>query len=540
MLAVRTLRSGMMSGVTSPARPWFRLTTQDPDMAEQQDIKVWLEHVTQRMQDVFLKSNLYNALPIVYGDMGVFGTAAMLVEEDMEDVFRCYVFPIGSYWLGNDEKLQVRVFYREFRMTVRQLVEKFGVPPAPGAKQRVDGFGARVYPEKDLNEPDWSNFSTHVRNLWERGLLETWIDVVHLVQPNRYYDPSKLEAKHKKYESVYFERGFSSIQDSDYMTGFEHLYLRTSGYDYFPVLCPRWETTGEDVYGTECPGMVALGDIKQLYLGERKAAQAIEKMVNPPLIGPSRLASLKVSLLPGDITYDDSPKDMALRPIHEVLNLRLAELDGRQQMMRQRISRAFYEDLFLMMAQSDRREITAKEIEERHEEKLLALGPVLEQLNQDLLDPLIDIVFMLMMKQGRVPMPPKSLHGQELKIEYVSVMAQAQKLIGIESMERFMQFAGQVRTVTEDPSVLDSIDIDKAVEKYGEMTSVPPEMIRPADQVAQIRQNRAAQQQAAAKAEQAQQMAKAAQSLGQAQLGGNNALQALLDQAHAGNAAPTQ
>ena len=33
-LAARTLASGLMSGVTSPARPWFRLTVGDPALAQ--------------------------------------------------------------------------------------------------------------------------------------------------------------------------------------------------------------------------------------------------------------------------------------------------------------------------------------------------------------------------------------------------------------------------------------------------------------------------------------------------------------------------
>ena len=41
-----------------------------------------------------------------------------------------------------------------------------------------------------------------------------------------------------------------------------------------------------------------------------------------------------------------------------------------------RIKEAFYANLFLMMAESDRREITAREIDEQREQKMLMLGPV--------------------------------------------------------------------------------------------------------------------------------------------------------------------
>ena len=91
--AIRTLRSGMMGGITSPARPWFKLTTSDPALARIDAVKDWLHIVDKEMGAVFLRSNLYNALPIVYGDIGTFGTAAMLVEEDFDRVIRCYAFP---------------------------------------------------------------------------------------------------------------------------------------------------------------------------------------------------------------------------------------------------------------------------------------------------------------------------------------------------------------------------------------------------------------------------------------------------------------
>jgi hypothetical protein len=187
-LAARTLRSGMMSGVTSPARPWFRLTTPDPKLAEFGPVKEWLHLVGQRMSSTFLRSNLYNVLPIVYGDIGVFATGAMSLEEDFDDVIRCYPFPIGSYMIANNDRLKVDVFFREFRMTVRQLVQRFGKRAASG---RID----------------WSNFSVTVKEAYERAQYETWIDVCHIIQPNLGYDKRKLESKFKRYTSCYYEKG---------------------------------------------------------------------------------------------------------------------------------------------------------------------------------------------------------------------------------------------------------------------------------------------------------------------------------------------
>jgi hypothetical protein len=509
-LAARTQRAGMMSGITSPSRPWFRLSLGESSLSENANVKGWINTVTERMRMVFLKSNLYNSLPVVYGDMGTFATAAMFIEEDFDSVIRTYTFPIGSYLIGNNERLIAEVFMREFRMTVRQIVEKFGRS------------------KENPREIDWTNISSTVKSLWINNQPEAWIDVIHVITKNNDHDPRKLDSKYKKFISVYYELGFGGTNTQGFYSASlpEQKFLSEKGYDYFPVLAPRWEVTGEDIYGTDCPGMTALGDIKQLQVGEKRALQAVEKMINPPLVGPTSLRNDKVSLLPGDVTYTDEREGLkGLRSVHEV-RFDLNALEAKQQQVRQRISRAYYEDLFLMLAQSDRRQITAREVEERHEEKLLALGPVLEQLNQDLLDPLIDITFAIMNERGMIPEAPPEMQGMNLKVEYISVMAQAQKLVGLGGIERFTGFAGQVAKA--NPETLDKIDADQLIDVYSDLTSIPPGIVRSDEDVAVIRQQRAQAQQQAMQAQQMQMAAQSAQTLSQTDTQGENGLTDLM------------
>lgn len=507
--AARTLRSGMMGGITSPARPWFRLSIADPDLADTGTVKDWLNTVGQRMTTVFLKSNLYNVLPVVYGDLGTFATAAMIVEEDVDDVIRCYPFPIGSYCIAVNEKLKVDVFQRNFTMTVRQIIRRF-------AKRDAQG------------NIDWSNISTYVRNYWDLNQRETRVDIVHVIKANDDYDPDKLDSKFKRFESCYYEKGSSRGADN----ADDDRYLSEKGYDYFPVLAPRWETTGEDAYGTDCPGMTSLGDIKQLQLGERRSAQALDLQVKPPMKGPSVLKQSKASILPGDMTYTDERQGQAgFQPVFQV-EPKTMELEHKQAQIRERINSVWYADLFLAMTNSDRRDITAREVDERHEEKLLALGPVLEQLNQDLLDPLIDITFEIMLRQGLIPPPPNEIRGQDLKVEYISIMAQAQKLAAISGIERFAQFASQIAAV--QPEALDKIDTDKILDVYGDITSMQPGVVRPDDQVAKIRSQRAQVQQRQQMAAQINQGSQTARNLSQTSMEGDNALNRLIDQSKAG------
>lgn len=481
-LAVRTLASGMMSGITSPARPWFQLRTPDPALNEFTPVKLWLELVKSRMQEVFLRSNLYTTLPITYGDLGVFGTNAFAVLEDDEDVIRCYPYPIGSYMIGTSYRGNVDTCYREFQMSVTQMVGQFGI----------------------------DKVSESVRNLYERGNKDAWVDVIHVVEPNDEYDQNRPTSKYKRFRSVYYEPG----ENRDRL-------LRESGFDDFPLMAPRWSLTGEDIYG-HSPGMDALGDIKALQLEQKRKAQAIDKLVNPPMTAPSSLRNQRASLLPGDVTYVDvSQGQQGFAPAYQI-NPRINELMMDIQENQGRIRRAFFEDLFLMIANDQRSNITAREIQERHEEKLLMLGPVLERLNDELLDPLIDRTFNIMMKVGMIPKPPPELQGLDLSVEYISVMAQAMKMVGISSIERTMQFAGQIAQA--NPQVLDKIDFDQALDEYSAMLGVPPSIIRDDDSVAKTRAQRAQQQNAMMAAQTAQQGAQTAKTLSETQVTDENAL----------------
>ena len=84
--SLRTLQSGMHAGMTSPARPWMRLGVPDPDLNEYGPVREWLHTVTQRMLTIFQQTNVYNALPVHYGCMGLFGIAATALMDDDDEL----------------------------------------------------------------------------------------------------------------------------------------------------------------------------------------------------------------------------------------------------------------------------------------------------------------------------------------------------------------------------------------------------------------------------------------------------------------------
>lgn len=487
--SLRALSAGMMSGLTTPSRPWFEIETPDPMLNDRHDVRLWLEEVRNRMRSVHARSNLYTALPTCYQDLGAFGSHAMMVVEDDEDVMRFHPLPVGSYVLASSARGSVDTIMRKYAMTARQIVEEFGA----------------------------DNVSHAVRSNAMGDNPEAWHDVVHVVCPNKRYQRGKIGPMGKRWSSDYFEWGTGDIGAP---------FLKRSGFDYFPVLAPRWSTNGEDVYG-ESPGMDALGDVRGLQLLQRRKAQAIEKTINPPLKGPSSLLGKGISLLPGALNAYDGQGD-GLTPVYMV-NFPIGEVLSDIREHQQRVQSTLFTDLFLMLAQSDRRQITATEIQAREQERMLQLGPVLERLNDELLDPLIDMTFAMMLRRGLIPQPPPVLEGLELKIEYVSIMAQAQKMLGISAVDRFMGFVGNLSAAA--PDIIDSVNMDAAAREYGGMLGVSPKILRSEDDIDAIRQGRAQAMQQQAQMEQAQQAAQSAKILSETDTQRPSALQEVIEAA---------
>lgn len=456
VFGARTLAAGLMSGVTSPARPWFRLEIRDKDLMESAAVKTWLHDTAELLRAIFASSNTYRALHTIYEELGLFGTAASVVLPDFENVIHHHPLTVGEYALATNHKGEVDTLCREFQMTVGQMVQQFGR----------------------------ENCSNTVQDLFAKGNYDTWVDVVHMLEPRRERDTRKLDGKNKRFASLYMEPGKDQADK----------YLSESGFDRFPALTPRWVVTGNDVYGTS-PGMECLGDVKQLQHQQLRKGQAIDYQVNPPLQVPTKYKEATKARLPGGVFYVDSMgQGGGVRSAFDVnLNLQHLGLDIAD--VRERIRSAYYADLFLMMQGDTRSGITATEVAERHEEKLLMLGPVLERLHNELLSPLIDITFDMAEKAGILPEPPPELEGMDLNVEFISVLAQAQRAVATQGIDRLIGTVGGMAQLK--PEVLDKIDFDQVVDDLGNAYGVNPKIILPDNAVAAMREQRAQAAQAA-------------------------------------------
>lgn len=496
-MAGRTLASGMMAGITSPARPWFKLSTSDPELNEYAAVKDWLHRVEVIMYRVFAKSNCYNSLHNLYGELGVFGTACMGVFMDYDTIIRCKTYTAGSYMLGLGGNDRVDTFARRYQSTVVEIVGDFGIDMV----------------------------SNSIKNHWEQGNLNAEVELVHLIEPNDNRHKISPLARDMEYRSVYYE--ISQV------SGTEDKFLRESGFNDFPILAPRWDVVDGEIYSEDCPGMVALGDTKALQLGEKRKYQALDKLSNPPLQGPSGLKSQLRGGTPnpGEIVWT-SENQGELKSIYGNYAPRLDYIQSVQNETEMRIKRAFYEDLFLMLAGTDRRQITAREVAEKHEEKLLMLGPVLERLHAELLNPLIDRTFNILQENGVLPAAPPELTDVELKVEYVSVMAQAQRLVGVSAIERTIGFAANMVQVW--PDARHKIDHMQAIDEYAASVGVNPRMVRPDEETDKIVQAEREAMQQQKEQQESQQMAEAAKTASQADTSGQNMLTDIMRNAGSG------
>jgi hypothetical protein len=451
--AVRICTAGMRSGLMSSSRPWFKIKAgvrnYQPDRAAQ----IWFEEVESLIYMIMAGSNFYTAGTQMFEDLIVFGTAPMLIYEDRDDIIRCYVPCAGEYFLGAGSDFRVNSFYRTFKLTVLQCVQMFG----------LDNVGPEL-------QAQWAEKGANIDNE---------VIVAHAIEPN-----FPLGRDGEKTNLGVVPGGFPYR---------EYFWLwgrntprpcAVKGYRSQPFITPRWATTSNDPYGRS-PGMDALPDILQLHQMTLRQAEAIEKMVRPPMQADVSMKNQPSSILPGRITYvTDLNKGM--KPIYEV-QPRIMEMSALIEKIEARVQKWFYNDLFLMLDNLEgvqpRNEL---EISERRGEKLLVLGPVVEQVENELAAG-IRRIYAIMGRRGLIPPKPESLQQVPLDIEIMSMIALAQRASETATMERVVAVAAQMSPNFPGQNPLDNIDPDRYIREYADKVSFPSKVFFAEEQVAEKR-----------------------------------------------------
>jgi hypothetical protein len=451
----RSLSAGLLAGHTSPARPWLNLTVVDQKLAEWGPMKRWLYEVNRRARLILELSNFYRIMAMtVYPGLATFGLGSCIAEEDPKRVMRFVPLAMGTYALAGDGHGEVDTIQYEEAWTVGELVKEFG----------------------------WENVSNSARVAWNGGWYEQYIAVLRTIEPNEEFIPGSIGRKGKRWGSAWMEigglasaAGALAQPSSDPVIGF----LRDSGYEEFPALCARWATTSRDIYPTG-PGHDALPDARMLMQLERRKLLAISKGVNPAMLIPDALRLNKLSMLPGDaIFYPTGTQGVEIKAAHVVEPQWVEETRQEAQAAMQRIGQAFFADLMLLFADdrpgAGKQPDTAQEIVAKQQEKMLMLGPVLENINE-FLTKLIERLINIMGRKRLIPPAPREARNMRLKIEFVSVLSQAQKLSGAQPKERLVQFVGQVTQLT-GPKAMLKLNAPKLIDRYADDVGVPPDTL---------------------------------------------------------------
>lgn len=485
LIANRTLAAGLYTGLVNPYTVWAKVGLEDKGLETFGPVKNWLETATTSVMQLLLNTNFYRATFSLLGELGGFGTIAMMVERDRDDVVRFTPFTIGQYYIARDYKGKVDTIGRKLYMNAIQLVGEFG----------------------------YDNCSAGVQSSYDKRDYTASYEFYHLIKPNQESNRESLSNKDMPFSSQYFEA-----------TGDK--FLRESGFVDFPIVSTVWEERPGDTYGG-CPGMDALGSVNMLQTMEKDKLKAIKKENDPPLIADPQLRDKKKSVTPGGMTYDPNISTAGMRPVYQI-SPNIGNLQFAIQEARNEINRLFFADLFFLITSSTGQQ-TATEVLRKEEEKLWMLGPIVSRFTDDYLKPIFFKTFFFALEAGYIPEPPQEIQGAEMRLEYLGPIAQAQKASGLAPIEQMSAFIGNMASVK--PEAIDRLNVDDTIEVYADKIGVDPRVINPIDQANLLRQKRAQQQAQVQQAGQEQINAQNAKVLSETDVGGgNNALELMLNQ----------
>jgi len=454
--SVELLAASLHGMLTNPSTPWFSLRFKEEDMEFEDEAKEWLESATETMYAAFNKSNFQQEIFELYHDLITFGTAAMFIEEDDEDILKFSTRHINEIFIAENEKGRIDTVFRKFKLSARAAIQKFG------------------------------DVSANIATVAKKDPYEE-IEILHAVYPRSDFNPKKQDKQNMPFESVYL----------DASSGDE---LSVSGFREFPFVVPRYLKASHEIYGRS-PAMTALPDVKMLNEMSKTTIKSAQKQVDPPLLVPDDGFILPVRTVPGGLNFYRAGTRDRIEPLNIGANTPLGL--NMEEQRRNSIRNAFYVNQ-LMMQQGP--QMTATEVIQRNEEKMRLLGPVLGRLQSELLKPLIDRAFALILRKNLFRPAPEFLAGKDIEIEYVSPLAKAQKSSELQSIMRAIEIMGSLSNVAP---VFDHINMDKLVRHLADIVGVPQKILKPQSELNAERQQAQAQQEQMQQMQQLQQVAEA-------------------------------
>ena len=454
--SVELLAASLHGMLTNPSTPWFSLRFKEDDMENEDEAKEWLESATETMYAAFNKSNFQQEIFELYHDLITFGTAAMFIEEDDEDVLKFSTRHINEIFIAENDKGRIDTVFRKFHISARAAIQKFG------------------------------DISINIATKAKKDPYEE-VEILHAVYPRSDFNPKKQDKINMPFESIYL----------DAESGDE---LSVSGFKEFPFVVPRYLKASHEIYGRS-PAMTALPDVKMLNEMSKTTIKSAQKQVDPPLLVPDDGFMLPVRTIPGGLNFYRAGTRDRIEPLNIGANTPLGL--NMEEKRRNSIRNAFYVNQLMMQ---NGPQMTATEVIQRNEEKMRLLGPVLGRLQSELLKPLIDRCFSIILRKNLFRQAPEFLAGKDVEIEYVSPLAKAQKSSELQSIMRAIEIMGSLANVAP---VFDHINMDKLVRHLADIVGVPQKILKPQSQLNAERQQAQQQQQQMQQMQQLQQVAQA-------------------------------
>lgn len=484
--------AGIMSGLTPPSRQWFKFGFSDSSANEDIEAAAILDKRQEVVEYMLHKSNFYNAIYSAYMELG-YGQAPLGVFASDETGVRYQHYTVGTYYLSGSTGGRVDTFIRRFQMTAEQLKNQFGIDRLPNHVKEVLKGAASVT----------KKFTTY------------WI-----VLPNKVKTPTGIGAGNMPYISLYYIENQSETENGGY--------IYTGGFEEFPVPVARYQVIEGSAYG-KGPGWYAEGDARMLQIMKKDLLTAVELMVKPPMKGPADVTNTGgVNLIPGGYTaINNLAGNNTVEPLFQI-PVNPQWLAAEIQKTEESIKRIYSADLFLMLDSIDTPQMTAREVMERQQEKLQQLGPVVERLQDEFLSPIIERTYNIAERMGIFePIPEEvaeRLMNQDIKIEYISPLAQAQKMSGLVNIEQAVSFVGQIAQLY--PDALKAIDPVGTVKRYFELLGAPAIMQRSTEEIEKMIK---AEQEMQQQMQEQQQMQMAAQTMAPAAEAAKNLTEATKD-----------
>ncbi len=444
LIALRNFSSGMMSGATSPVNRWFKTSISNADLANDYYLKNWCAQQEELTRQILYSSNFYQCLPEIYKQLGIFGFSSIALEPDYDSVVNFKVLPIGSYYYAKNSKGKVDTFCRVYMETAKNISERYK-----------------------------NNCPKEIVEAAKENPLSLY-ELVHFVEKNKYYRRKRLSSRFSKYVSVVILSN-------------KNEFLSIRGFDKFPYVVFESSYSSDIDYPQDSPGINALADVKQLMTMVKEYAKAVKKIVCPAFKGPASLKNKRLADIPGAyIEEDDSGR--GITPIYEV-NPRVLELKQEKDELKQAIKEHFYNDLFAMILSTAESTRTATEVNELKEEKMVLLSPLLEQIHSALRQ-ILNWIYDEQIRVGILEPLKEEYRNYRFEIEFVSSLAQAQKVSNISSIERFTTFVSNIANAI-DPILKSKLNGEKIIEDYASFANISPTQIVPSDELDKIREQSA-------------------------------------------------